>query len=295
MSEARRKIKPGSRVGKLTVEEKSGHNKSGYAVWRCICDCGGEIELDTRCLQRGTVLNCGCETNVRPGMLDLTGRRFGKLTCLRLADETDKRGNTQWVCQCDCGNTCLAAVPQLRSGYKKSCGCLSHPALKEYIGKRFGSLTVIEYAGKRAGMHRWKCVCDCGNETVVGQTLLQTGKTQSCGCLQTEQLMQSMKFIDGTSVAMLQARMNRPPIATNTSGYNGVHMNKKSGKWSAQITFKGKKYHLGSFEKLEEAVKARKRGEEMYDDFLDWYYNEYLPVTNKNSILQHVQLKSEKH
>ena len=49
-----------------------------------------------------------------------------------------------------------------------------------------GQLTVIEYAGKRAGMHRWKCVCDCGNETIVGQTLLQTGKTKSYGCIQKD-------------------------------------------------------------------------------------------------------------
>lgn len=276
MSNSCPQIAIGYRVGMLTVEAKTGRKKNGYTVWRCRCDCGGEIELDTRYLQWGTITDCGCKTKVRPGMLDLTGKRFGKLVCLRLSDEKDKRGNTQWVCRCDCGNICLAAVPQLRSGYKKSCGCLSHPALKEFIGKRFGSLTVIEYAGKRAGMHRWKCVCDCGNETVVGQTLLQAGKTKSCGCLAATHIIESMGFVDGTSAKMLQARINRPPIATNTSGYNGVYLNKRTGKWIAQITFKSKTYHLGSFEEIEDAVRARKRGEEMYEDFLDWYYNEYL-------------------
>lgn len=275
MSDLRPKVTIGYQVGMLTVESKTVKKKNGYTVWRCRCECGGVIDLDTRYLQRGTVTDCGCCTNVRPGMIDLTGKRFGKLVCLHLADEKDKRGNTQWVCKCDCGNTCLAAVHQLQLGYKKSCGCVSHPPLKDFVGKRFGKLTVTEYVGKKAGMHRWKCVCDCGNETVVGQTLLQNGKTRSCGCLQQTQILENMKYVDGTSVTMLEARMARPPIATNTSGYNGVYHNKKTGKWTAQIGFKGKTYRLGSYDNIEDALKARKRGEEMYEDFLDWYYREH--------------------
>ena len=57
------------------------------------------------------------------------------------------------------------------------------------------------------------------------------------------------------------------------SGYNGVYLNKRTGKWTAQITFKGKTYYLGSYNDIQAAVNARKRGEEMYDDFLDWYYS----------------------
>ena len=270
MTETSNKIGVGFRVGLLTVSEATTKRKNGYTVWKCICDCGGEIELDTRCLQRKTVTDCGCKTKVKPGMLDLTGRRFNKLTCLYLADERDKRGNAQWVCRCDCGNICLAAAPQLQAGYKTSCGCISHPPLKELIGKRFGMLVVTEYAGKRAGMHRWRCICDCGNETVVGQTLLQNGKTKSCGCLQQTQILENMKFVDGTSITSIKARMNRPPISSNKSGYNGVYQ-KKNGKWIAQIGFKGKTYYLGSFNKIEDAVKARIEGEKMYEDFIDRY------------------------
>ena len=281
----RAKIGIGYRIGMLTVEAKTDQKKNGYSVWICRCDCGGEILLDTRYLQRGTITDCGCVTKVRPGMIDLTGERFGKLVCLHLADEKDARGNTQWVCKCDCGNTCLAAVPQLKSGYKKSCGCLSHPPLKEYIGKRFGQLTVTVYAGKRDGMHRWECLCDCGNKTIVGQTLLQTGKTKSCGCLQETHIKDSAGFVEGTSVAVLQARMNRPPVMNNTSGYNGVYQNKKNGMWVAQIAFKKKTYYLGSYKNIEDAVKARKRGEEMYEDFLSWYYTEY-PDKKQNTKTQ---------
>ena len=225
MGEARPHIDIGYRVGILTVESRTEKRKNSYAVWNCRCECGGEIELDTRCLQRGTVMDCGCSTRVKPGMLDLTGMRFGKLTCLELSREKDNSGNTQWLCR-----------------------------------------------------------CDCGKETVVGQTSLQNGRTKSCGCLSTENITGKMEFIDGTSVKKIEARMNRPPIMSNTSGYNGVYLNRRTGKWSAQITFKGKTYYLGSYNDIQAAVKARKRGEEMYDNFLNWYYGSSgeFPAGKKN-------------
>ena len=263
----------GYQIGHLTVDYPTDKKRSGYKVWNCKCDCGGEILLDTRYLQRGTIMDCGCITKVKPGQRDLTGQRFGKLVCIEQTEKRSYRGTVVWRCHCDCGNECFAPSKQLLSGYKKSCGCLSHPPLKEFVGKRFGQLTVIEYAGKRAGMHRWKCICNCGNETIVDQTLLQIGKTKSCGCIQKDIYKENLKLVDGTSVAILEANKNRL-ITSNTSGHTGVYQNKKNGKWVAQITFKRKTYYLGSYGKIEDAIKARQRGEEMHDDFLEWYYQQ---------------------
>lgn len=273
--EQKQQAKPGVgfRVGKLTVAEPTEKRKNGYTVWRCACDCGGSIELDTRCLKRGTVRDCGCETVVKPGQKDVTGQRFGKLTALYPIGETCGNGSLVWHCRCDCGGEVDAPLHQLATGYRKSCGCLSHPQLKDYVGKRFGKLVVLEYAGKRAGMHRWRCVCDCGKETIVGQTLLQSGKTQSCGCRKEEAICEKMAFVDGTSVTLLERASTRL-IASNTSGYNGVYQNKKNKKWTAQITFKGKTYYLGAYSHIEDAVKARKKAEErIYGEFLEWYYD----------------------
>lgn len=61
-------------------------------------------------------------------------------------------------------------------------------------------------------------------------------------------------------------------IASNTSGHTGVYLNRRNGRWVAQITFKGKTYYLGSYADKEETILARKRGEELHDDFLEWYY-----------------------
>ena len=52
-------------------------------------------------------------------------------------------------------------------------------------GQRFGRLTVVEKADK----DKWKCVCDCGNEKIVGQYSLIHGDTKSCGCLWKERVI----------------------------------------------------------------------------------------------------------
>ena len=46
----RAKIAIGYRIGHLRVEEATSQHKNGYTIWRCHCDCGGEILLDTRTL-----------------------------------------------------------------------------------------------------------------------------------------------------------------------------------------------------------------------------------------------------
>lgn len=107
------KIEPGCRVGKITVEEATPQRRSGYTVWRCRCDCGGEILLDTRYLQRGTVKDCGCTAKVKPGQKDLTGMRFGRLVCIEPTEERGAGGGIIWRCRCDCGNECLAVSTQL--------------------------------------------------------------------------------------------------------------------------------------------------------------------------------------
>lgn len=273
-NEKRPAVQAGYRVGKLTVEEKTDQRKNGYTVWRCRCDCGGEILLDTRCLQRRTVADCGCTTKVKPGQRDLTGQRFGRLVCLEPTQQRSRSGGTLWRCRCDCGKECLAVNTQLTGGYKKSCGCMSHPPLQDRVGMRFGMLTVLAYAGKENGMHRWHCRCDCGKETVVRESYLLSGHTKSCGCLQKTMGPKNLRIVEGTSVALLETAKKRR-IASNTSGYNGVYQNRKSGKWVAQITFQGKTFYLGIYEKLEDAVQARRRGEEMHDHFLEWYYTVY--------------------
>lgn len=99
--------------------------------------------------------------------------------------------------------------------------------------------------------------------------MLQTGKTKSCGCLQASIYRENLGLTEGTSVTMIRAAKSGRLIKSNTSGYNGVYFSKKRGMWIAQITFKGKTRYLGAFRQLSDAVKARQKGEEIYDEFLE--------------------------
>lgn len=273
-------IRPGDRFGHLTVEADSGERKNRYIVWNCRCDCGNLIQVDKRTLTRGTAKDCGCITKLNAGQRDLTGKRFGMLTAVCCTDRKTNDGDYIWHCVCDCGGEVDAPLHQLTMGYRKSCGCLSHPPLKDFIGKRFGKLTVLGYAGKPDLMHQWKCVCDCGREVIVGQTRLQSGKTRSCGCLRQETLCKNLKFVDGTSVTFLENNLSGLRV-NNTSGYTGVYRKKDTGQWTARIQFRGKSYFLGTYDKFEDAVRARKKGEEIHTDFLEWYYKKFLPPESK--------------
>lgn len=265
------RISVGYRTGNLIVLGKADTRKNGYIVWKCLCECGGMIELDTRYLQRGAVKDCGCLKRKEQEEKDLTGKQFGQLFCREKTEEQDKNEGSIWRCRCNCGEECLVSYKKLTHGLKRSCGCWKRPTIKDFVGKNFGDLTVIEYAGKQNGMHRWECQCVCGNKTIVGQTLLQTGKTSSCGCRKVKSTTKNLKLCEGTSILMLESS-RKGRSRNNTSGYTGVYLNKKTGKWIAQITFKKKTYYLGTFERKEDAIKMRKKGEEMHQEFIDWYY-----------------------
>lgn len=58
---------------------------------------------------------------------------------------------------------------------------------EQFIGKRFGRLTVIGYEGKNDwGGTLWKCQCDCGNVKTILKYDLTRGNTTSCGCYRKE-------------------------------------------------------------------------------------------------------------
>lgn len=57
-------------------------------------------------------------------MIDLTGKRFGRLTAIRPAKKRIANGNVCWECECSCGNHTVVDGYLLRTGGTRSCGCL---------------------------------------------------------------------------------------------------------------------------------------------------------------------------
>lgn len=53
----------GERFGMLVAISRADGIVSGketYAVWNCVCDCGGTAKVQTRCLSNGGTRSCGC-------------------------------------------------------------------------------------------------------------------------------------------------------------------------------------------------------------------------------------------
>jgi hypothetical protein len=61
---------------------------------------------------------------------DLTGRQFGRLTCLEFVGKT-KHGISLWLCKCNCGTIKTIRSADLKSGRTQSCGCLQKKRAKE--------------------------------------------------------------------------------------------------------------------------------------------------------------------
>lgn len=223
----------GKRFGKLTVMENTGMTEQKYRIWRCRCDCGGEIMASTKQLKSGVIRDCGCvpKTNARNGRvaedltgkvygyltvlnrIDLTGQRFGRLTALRPTERRDRKGSVYWMCRCDCGGQAEVPGDRLVQGNVLSCGCLKSENQKEIAGR----------------LHR----------------------------------------IDGTCLEILEKRKYR---RDNKSGFRGV-FRMKNGHYRVYIGFKGKRYNLGTYSDYEEAVDIRLQAEkELHERFVTSYY-----------------------
>lgn len=96
-----------------------------------------------------------------------------------------KREDGKYVskCICDCGNSYEILSRYLKKNSHNSCGC-KKPLVKDEVGKTYGRLRVIsKTTNSRLGDARFKCLCECGKETVVHGSGLRSGHTKSCGCL----------------------------------------------------------------------------------------------------------------
>ena len=72
--------------------------------------------------------------------------------------------------------------------------------IHDLIGKQFGRLRVIEFAGLNNQRHaRWKCLCDCGKQTIIdgGSLTRIKGNTKSCGCLRSETTIKTHQLPKG--------------------------------------------------------------------------------------------------
>ncbi|WP_409968899.1 zinc-ribbon domain-containing protein [Bengtsoniella intestinalis] len=213
-----------------------------------------------------------CSQQQSTKLLDEWSEKNGDLTPAMVL--TNSLAVVHWQCNC-CGHTwrdtvknriagtgCEACKPPTKSTPRHQC----RPRA-DLAGRQFGRLTVVAWQGIDKESI-WLCRCDCGKVVVATQSSLTTGKTTSCGCFREEVRKENFKnnihFVDGTCIEKIAAKTT---AKNNTSGFRGVNQ-RANGTYRVSITFKRKRYALGTYKTKEEAIQARLAGEVMVDEFV---------------------------
>ena len=142
----------GKRFGRLTVlkRAKPRPRNGGSRIPQilCQCDCGKKIITDPYHVRNGMQKSCGCVK--QDAMRVMIGKRFGRLTILKMIWRTDRHF---LLCLCDCGNRKVLPANNIRKGWTRSCGCL-HKELASARTKIHGDSTSSEYGVWRAMLRR---------------------------------------------------------------------------------------------------------------------------------------------
>lgn len=149
-------IKPkgrtGEKYGALTALRMLEKSDEGAFLWECACECGKQIVIPAKQLQRNQIKDCGCGLGSKPKYKDISGQRKGQLTALYPTDKRDGKGSVIWICRCDCGNEIEMTESDFIFGGSVSCGCVrqqrwDESSLSDYL--TFVDGTCIEVLSKR--------------------------------------------------------------------------------------------------------------------------------------------------
>lgn len=213
-------------------------------------------------------------------MDDLTGMRFGRLVVVAYAFSKTKNKIKYnfWNCVCDCGNSVDVLASNLKKGTTTSCGCyhlecLSKPKKKnKYI---FTDKYIIGYTEKEEKFIIDKEDFDLINSFDVywfiedGYVRAQTEKNHIRKRINMHRVIIGAKddeIVDHINTNRADNRRSNLRITNKSNnainckpkgkfGLQGVSFHK--GKYRVNITVRGKRLYLGTYETLEEAMNIR--------------------------------------
>jgi hypothetical protein len=212
------------------------------------------------------------------------GEKYNYWTVISKSNFTNKKGETYYKCQCDCGTVRDVKSYHLRNGGSKSCGCFVKETMRklkriDIEGIKFGKLTPIERVSHKNNNHfnNWLCKCDCGNEVIASTASLRRGKHLSCGCIRKGEENHNWK--GGKIITKFgYVKKHAPKHPKNIGGYVLEHrlvMEEKIGRYlepNEEVHHKNGIRNDNSFENLELWVKSQPPGQRV-DDMIDFCYN----------------------
>lgn len=220
-------------------------------------------------------------------VLDLTGRRFGRLLCIKKDITVAKP--TRWICECDCGNIKSVLLTALTCGRTKSCGCLRRECTSKRLSKT--NEFVLDEINKIVIIkcnHNKELIISIDDYDLVKNYYWWTNKNYGMtrhkdtkNMLQIHRLIMGVTdkkiSIDHIDRNPLDNRKENLRIATQTqniqnstlrkcsaSGIIGVRKRDENETWRASIKYNKKTINLGTFQNKEDAIIERLKAEKEY-------------------------------
>ena len=214
-----------------------------------------------------------------PMYSDLTGNKYGRLFVTGLDSwQPTNVGSflSKWACICDCGKTTAVVGGSLKSGLTTSCGCYKAEMV---------SLRTRKYPFSSKILQLWKNMMSrCYRETDA--SFKSVGAKGIGVCDEWFDRQTFADFIGEVPENMVFGRLDStkdfspenckfmtrkeyqsrlPKLSTNKTGRTGVHLDKKTGMWYAQMTYGQSTKRLSKANlTFEEAVKVREQAELEY-------------------------------
>jgi len=204
--------------------------------------------------------------------VDYTGQKFGRWTVIKRGKRIGNK--LTWECKCECGNKRNVLAGTLAFGGSKSCGCYTKERLTKH-GQNTGTYTSPEYVSWLKMKQRCLNPNDVAYHNYGGRGIIISDEWldfqnfyKDLGDKPSKEHTIDRINNDGNYEkdnckwsTKHEQSSNRRKLTNNTSGTTGVMWNSQCNKWQATITSKGKHYHLGIYNEIEEAIEARSRAE----------------------------------
>jgi hypothetical protein len=116
----------------------------------------------------------------------IPGSQYGSWKIIKEAERKNRNGKkTRMVLvECKCGILKTLEARSVLKGFTSQCSKCRYTPDLSFIGRKFGSLSVIDFEKKNNSTY-WVCVCVCGNRKSIRQYDLKSGNSLTCGCSKT--------------------------------------------------------------------------------------------------------------
>ena len=241
---------------------------------------------------------------------DISGKAFGYITAVEPTDKRHRK-DVVWRCRCRCGTELELPATRLILNNTLSCGCIQKERMKRakkyfdgtslemslkdpvtstrstsgYVGvtrKRNKWQAYITYKRKHISLGVYEKLEDAVKARMRGKEAVMADAAELLKIYEEkhehDEALPSKATLPKNDLPYEPRVINDQPTTAarrvdNTSGYTGVTFRKN--KWESRICYNKRRYMLGRFDTLEEAITERSRAEDFLrrdpDTFVKYY------------------------